>query len=230
MSLTFNIKLQIYQINDGSDLETKIFANHNDKVVHVLRICKTVFISLKDSLDVNSKDGVCENTTDENDAVTVSIGDLLEDQEDDESVDFLQLNTCKLFKRKSIDSDDSMISDISLCEASDNKSQNSLEVIVTHKKSSNEESRHETALNLSETNSEPAVINNLFAYSEKDLELGAIFAMDLESQLVDQNSNSQLACKEIFSQLNESSSLLSEQSCLKNNSEGVTSNVETNNN
>lgn len=217
ISLTFNIKLQIYEIKNGSSLEAKMFANKNDRVVHVLRILKTVFVSLKDSNEVDSKVEICESTTDENDAVTVSIGDLLEVQSDDESVDF-QLQPINLFLKKSTDSDDSMISDISLCEASDNKSENSLEVICTNKKSSNEESRYETTLSLSEAKSEVVVVNNLFSYSEKDHELDAIFAVALESFSIDQNLNSEAACKEIFSQLNESHTT-PDQSYLRNNAQ-----------
>lgn len=222
ISLALNIKLQIYDIKNGSELEAKIFSNNNDQIVHVLRILKSVFISLKDTSEELLKENLSEMTADHSDAHNRFIGELLDDQVDEES-DF-QLKPIQLFKKKNTDSDDSMISEISHCDALDNKSQDSLENICSNKKHSGESD--ETTLNSSEANFEQTPIKNLFAFSERDQELDTVF--EIQTKPVDQEKKDQAACKEIFNQLNETQSQLPVPSFLSNTFDGLFANPDMN--
>jgi len=221
ISLALNIKLQIYDIKNGSELECKIFSNNNDQIVHVLRILKSVFISLKDTSEELNKEDSSETTADHSDAYN-RIGELLDDQVDEES-DF-QLKPIQLFKKKSTDSDDSMISEISHCDALDNKSQDSLENICSNKKHSGESD--ETTLNSSEANFEQTPIKNLFAFSEKDIELDTVF--EIQTKPVDLEKKDRAACKEIFNQHNETQSQLPVHSFLSNTFDGLYANPDMN--
>jgi len=172
------------------------------------------------------KEELSEKNADSSDAINAYVGELLDAQDEPESPDF-QLNSVQLFNKKSSDSDDSMISEISHCDALD-KSQDSLVNICSNKKHSGESD--ETTLNSSEANDDQHLIKNLFAYDEKDQELDNVFEIDFTSKLAEQEKNEQAACQEIFShQLSETQSQVSAQpSFLSENFSGLFANPDIN--